>query len=101
MNHFYLLYQAANDGTDETWIAVAAIISVFTLATVVGAILIWQIGGTVRARASVAREEAYKRLAQESSDAQHRSAATLDALHRDVADIKQRTVEIERMMKEV
>jgi hypothetical protein len=96
-----LFLQSVAEGTDETWIAVAAIISVFTLATVIGAMLVWQVGYTIRARSSIAREEAYKRLAQESSDAQQRATGSLDTLLRDLGEVKSRTAEIERMMKEV
>lgn len=98
-----IFLQAADNGTSwpEAWIAIISVAGGITMITVIAAVLIWQVASTWRARMSVAREEAYKRLAQESSDAQHRATATLEAISRDLAELRERTAEMERLLKEV
>lgn len=77
-----------------------AVILVF-LGTIFPAVIIWQIFATARARMSVAREEAYRKLAEENAEAQGKTAALLEQATVDLADLRKRMVEMERILKEV
>lgn len=74
----------------DAGIAIAGIVFVTTVATVA----IWQIFGTWRARMIVAREDAYRKLAEEASAAQQNIAA-------DLAEVRDRVRAIERLLREV
>ena len=56
-------------------------------------ILVWQGFATYRARASVAREDAYRKLAEEAAAAQKETAAAL-------ADIRPRIAAIEKLIRD-
>jgi uncharacterized iron-regulated membrane protein len=56
-------------------------------------VLIWQGFATYRARASAARENAYRKLAEEASAAQKETAAAL-------ADIRPRIAAIEKLIRD-
>ena len=88
-----------NDGTSwpDAAIAIAGILLVIAVAVVA----IIQIFATARARASAQREAAYRKLAEEATDAQRRMADGLEHATTDLTDIRQRTAEIERMIKQV
>jgi hypothetical protein len=64
------------------------------LITVILVVVIWQLFATRRAHAVLARDEAYKKLAEQAAETQQR---TLE----DLADLKQRVANIERVLKEV
>ncbi len=80
--------------------AVAALGFFFAIASV-GSVLIWQGMVTWRARMSVAREAAYRQLADDSVRAQERTADRLDRAVAELTDLRQRTAELERLLKEV
>jgi len=80
--------------------AVAALGFFFAIA-IIGSVLIWQGMATWRARMSVAREAAYKQLAEDSVRAQERTADRLERAVAELTDIRQRTSELERLLKEV
>jgi len=73
--------------------AVIAIVGILFVTTVITA-AIWQVFATWRARMTVAREAAYRKLAEEATEAQRRAVDEL-------AEISARTKELERMLKEV
>jgi type VI protein secretion system component VasK len=81
---------AATTNWAEAAIAMVGILFVTTVITVA----IWQVFGTWRARMSVAREEAYRKLATEATELQRRVADEL-------AELRARTQELERLLKEV
>ena len=54
-----------------------------------------------RGRTALEREEAYQKLAQDMSDAQRRAAFELGQIAEDLADVRERMVELERVLKEV
>jgi hypothetical protein len=87
---------AATSWTDAS-IAIAGIV----LVMVVLSVLIWQIFSTGRTGLSAKRETAYRKLAEESKEAQERTAATLEKAVAELADLRGRTAELERMLKEV
>ena len=87
---------AATDWSDAA-IAIAGI----SFVTIVVSVLIWQIFTTGRTGLSAKRENAYKRLAEESAEAQNRTASALEKAASELADLRQRTAELERLLKDV
>jgi len=81
----------------EAAIAIAGILLVVAVTVVV----IWQGAATVRARATVQREEAYRKLAEESVEAQRRTADQLERAVAELTSLGSRTSELERLMKTV
>jgi hypothetical protein len=71
-----------------------------SIGAVVG-LIVWQLFATWRARMSVAREDAYRSLAEESTRSQQRVADRLESVATELSDIRQRTAELERLLKEV
>lgn len=69
--------------------------------TVVASVLIWQIFSTGRTGLSAKRENAYQRLAEEATEAQKRTAATLEQAVAELSDLRLRTTELERLLKDV
>ena len=63
--------------------------------------LIIAVAATLRARMSVAREGAYRKLAEDSTAAQHRTADQLERAIAELGELRSRTGEIERLMKAV
>jgi hypothetical protein len=78
-------------------VATAGALGVFALI----AVIVWQVFATGRASMVAKREEAYRKLAEESADAQSRTAARLTELVSEVQELRVRTSELERMLKEV
>jgi len=83
------------------WAEASIAIAGITFVTVVVSVLIWQIFATGRTGLSAKRENAYRKLAEESTEAQERTASTLERAVAELADIRGRTAELERMLKEV
>jgi hypothetical protein len=52
-------------------------------------------------RMSIAREEAYRNLVEQSTQAQSRTADWLDQAVTELAELRRRIAELERMLKEV
>jgi hypothetical protein len=78
--------------TDWTGFAAASIVlaGFFTVVVVV----VWQVAATWRARMIAVRDQAYQRLAEESATTQRQLAT-------DLADVRSRVVEIEKLLREV
>jgi hypothetical protein len=68
---------------------------------VIVVVVIVQLAATWRARASVAREEAYRRLAEEASQAHQRTAQQLDQVLVELAALQERMGQLQRVLKEV
>ena len=71
----------------------------FTGAIVI--VVIVQVAATWRARMSVAREEAYRRLAEEAAAAQRNTVDRLDEIRTELATVQERTTRLERLLSEV
>lgn len=56
---------------------------------------------TVRAKASIAREQAYQDLSVRAAEAQENTARQLERLATDTADLRDRVAAIEKMLREV
>lgn len=83
------------------WAEAAIAIAGIAFVTVVVSVLIWQIFATGRTGLSAKRENAYRRLAEESAEAQNRTATALESTASELADLRRRTSELERLLKDV
>jgi hypothetical protein len=92
-----MMFAAQDFGWPEASIAIAGIAFI----TIVASVLIWQIFATGRTGLSAKRENAYQDLAEASAEAQNRTAACLEKAAAELADLGQRTGELERMLKDV
>jgi hypothetical protein len=84
------------------------IVFVLGLTAAIAAIIIvamWQIFSVARtdtkARAELARDDAYRSLARETAAAQQAIADEQGKIARDLADLRDRMVSVEKMMREV
>jgi hypothetical protein len=93
------LVLAAAGGT--SWPDAAIAISGVVLVTVLAAVALVQIFSTFRARAAIAREDAYQALAERSATAQSATSQRLESMVTELGDVRRRTIELERMLKEV
>jgi hypothetical protein len=87
--------------TQEAAVAISATVVVFLALTTIIAVVASGFFSTQRAKASVAREEAYRKLAEESAQALDRTAAQLERHTAAVDELRAGTAELERMLKEV
>ena len=64
-------------------------------------VAIWHLAASSRARMSVPREEAYRKMAEEVVAAQRQTTQALEQMATELAGLRARTTEVERMLKEV
>jgi transposase len=84
-----------------TWEEAAISIAGITFVTVVASIVIWQLFGTWRARMAVSREAAYRALAEAATAAQQKSAEEQEKATRELAELRARVSEIEKLLRDV
>lgn len=96
-----LFLQAAENGEDLSWPTAVIPVMGILMVTVIATVAVWQGLGTWRARMQIAREQAYQKLAEEMASSQKTAAAELQRMANDLADLRARTEEVERMLKEV
>jgi Tfp pilus assembly protein PilN len=97
------LLQSGTDGLSEreAEVAMTAIFMGAVLITIVGSVLVWQLVGAWRTRMAVGREHAYQELVDEMAKSQRRTDTNLQRVLDEMVDLRNRTAEIERMLKEV
>lgn len=87
------------------WGSVMLVVGGMVLTFGLIAMLIWQIfrtrQATIENRAMIAHEEAYRRLVEEATSVQNRTAAELNQLTEGMADLRVRVTNIERLLREV
>lgn len=84
-----------------TWSDIGIPLVFITLVGVLLIVFVWQVFATSRAKSSVAREEAYRALADESAQAQQRTATALEELTAELRSVRARADELERILKTV
>ena len=89
MNWFIL---AATSWPDAT-------IAVFGIVLV--AVVVWQVFGTGRTAISSKGEQGYRSLAEQATATQAKTAAALERLTDEVGELRARTQELEKLLKEV
>jgi hypothetical protein len=80
--------------------AAVAIAGVFLVIAVLVTLIV-SVASTLRARMSVQRELAYRKLAEDSAAAQHRTADQLERAIAELTELRTRTGELERLIKAV
>lgn len=86
------------------WITVFGmlfVLGLLALITILIVVVIWQSFTTRRARMSVEREEAYRKLAEQLKDAQQINAQEQHNLSKSVDEIQTRIAAIEKLLREV
>jgi hypothetical protein len=81
----------------EALIGATAVVAVFGFLIVA----VWQFAASWRARISVAREEGYRKMTEEVVAAQRQTTQALEQMAAELAGLRARTTEVERMLKEV
>lgn len=84
-----------------TWTQAVFVLGALTILVTAGIIVVWQAFVTWRSRMSIAREEAYRNLAEQVAQAQGKTAECLEKATADLSDLRQRMAEVERVLKEV
>jgi len=93
------LLQAASDSV--TWPEATVAVGGIALVTAIVVVAIWQVFASWRARMSVAREDAYRKLAEDSAGSQHRMVEQQEAMATDIASLKSKVDGIEKLLREV
>lgn len=75
--------------------------AVLTLSTIIIVTVIIQLSATWRAKSRLAREDEYRKLAEQATAASASAAAAGLRLADDVAEIKTRIASIEKLLREV
>ena len=83
----------------EVWGMIFALV-LFALITFLIVVVVWQGFATWRARASVAREEAYRKLAEQSTAAQRRTAEEQQKISEDLGDLRAQIAAIEKLLRD-
>ncbi len=84
-----------------SWPEAAIPIAGIALVAAITIVVTVQLFATWRARMSVAREDGYRQLAEQATQAQDRTAHVLERTTAELTALRERTSELERMLKEV
>jgi hypothetical protein len=84
-----------------SWPEAAIAIAGILLVTVFMTTLVWQLFVTGRTGLSARRENAYRKLAEETAEIQQKTADALESAVAELRELTARTGELERMLKEV
>lgn len=98
---FLQAQSTVSDEADFPWPLAIFLVGLFFAIAAVLIVLVWQGAITWRARQAVAREGAYRQLADDAIRAQERTADRLERAIADLTEIRQKTAELERLLKEV
>ncbi|HEV2529386.1 MAG TPA: hypothetical protein VGT61_13150 [Thermomicrobiales bacterium] len=82
------------------WQEIIGVIGVFLLLTTVITVTIWQLAATWRARAALAREQEYQRLAATAISAQTSMTLQITQLNDHLAEVRARLDSVERLLAE-
>lgn len=94
-----LLLQSAGRGTEwpDAMIALGGI----AMVTIIVAVVVWQLLASWRARMSLAREDAYQKLAEESAQMQKTMADDQRRMAEQLDSVNTRLASIERILQQV
>lgn len=85
----------------HAWAEVVGAIGIFTFIITVVTVIIVQVATTIRAKAALAREDEYRKLAEKSVELQETIAQRLAALDQQSAQTQARLAAIELILKQV
>lgn len=86
---------------EHEWTEIIGAIGMFVLLITVVALSIWQFAKTQRAKAVLAREEQYRKLAEAAVASQQNADRQLTELAAHMTDLRDRMSRVERILKEV
>ncbi|MFI0480211.1 hypothetical protein [Actinomadura sp. 9N215] len=85
---------------DDAWgIIIGGVL--FIVVGAVAIVLIWQVFATWRAKVQLAREDAYRKLAERSITTEMETREDLLRISENLADLQKRMTSIERVMREI
>jgi Tfp pilus assembly protein PilO len=84
-----------------SWPDAAIAIFGIVFVTVVISVALWQVFGTGRTAIAARSAAEYRSLAEETAATQKRAAAALERLASEVGELRTRTQELEKLLKEV
>jgi hypothetical protein len=87
--------------TGQDWTEVIGAFGVFALTTTVLTVVIIQVAATMRAKAALTREDAYRRLAERAVETQEATERRLTVLDEQVTQTQARLAAIEQVLKQV
>lgn len=87
--------------TYHGWQEVIGAIGIFGMAIVVVTIVVWNLAATWRARSILARDYAYRRLAEQAVHHQDTIDRRLAGIDERLTDVQTRMRSVERILKEV
>lgn len=83
------------------WAEVVGAVGIFAFITTVITVIIVQVAITIRAKAALAREDEYRKLAERAIQLQETTEKRLAALDEQAGQTQSRLVSIERILKQV
>lgn len=86
---------------EHEWQEVIGAIGMFVLLIIVVTMIIWQVSASLRARAVLAREDSYKKLAEAALSSQQRTETELTAISTQLTELQDRMGTLERILKDV
>lgn len=89
------------DPNQAAWSGTIFVMVMSALGVALVIVLIWQIFATQRARAVLTREDEYRKLSERATAAQEQTAQDLSRMAAELADLRTRAAEMERVLKEV
>ncbi len=88
-------------GCDTTGAEAAIAVTGVAFGCLLVIVAVWQIASVLRARMSGPREEAYRKMAEEVVAVQRQTTEALDRMTSELTELRERTAEVERLLKEV
>lgn len=85
---------------DDAWGILIGMV-LFLVIGAVSIVLIWQVFATWRAKVQLAREDAYRKLAERSITTEMETREDLLRISENLADLQKRMTSIERVMREI
>ena len=76
-------------------------LAIFVLATIIIVVVLVQVFSSYRARMSITREEAYRKLAEQATTAEQKSVDEQKKAAKALEDIHQRLAAIEKILRDV
>lgn len=83
------------------WQELVGVIGIFVLLTCVITVAIWQVAASVRAKANIAREAAYRSLAERAVAAQENVDKQFGETKAQLADLQVRFAAMEKILSQV
>ncbi|WP_328415268.1 hypothetical protein OG470_22795 [Micromonospora sp. NBC_00389] len=83
------------------WAEVVGAVGIFAFITTVIAVIIVQVATTLRAKAALAREDEYRKLAERAVQLQEATEQRLAAIDDQLGQTQSRLASIERVLKQV